>query len=91
MNQSAFTIRMEESLKDKFERMCENFGMSMSTAVNLFARAVVRQEKIPFDIEYNAGLDLQRGKELAQELRKKAKQNGTSNMSIEEINKEIYG
>ena len=91
MNQVAFTVRMDNTLKNKFEEMCDNFGMSMSTAINIFARAVIRQKKIPFDIVYDTNADLTRAKMIAKELREEAKSNGTSNMSLEEINKEIYG
>ena len=91
MNQVAFTVRMDNSLKNKFEEMCENFGMSMSTAINVFARAVIKQKKIPFDIAYDTNVDLIRAKTIAKELREDAKKNGTTDMSLEEINKEIYG
>lgn len=91
MNQVAFTVRMDNSLKNKFEEMCENFGMSMSTAINVFARAVIKQKRIPFDIAYDTNVDLIRAKTIAKELREDAKKNGTADMSLKEINKEIYG
>lgn len=91
MEQAAFTIRMNNDLKGQFEQMCENFGMSMSTAINLFARAVIKQKRIPFDIEYNSDANLLRAKNISESLRKEAESNGTANMSLDEINKEIYG
>ena len=63
----------------------------MSTAINIFARTVINQKRIPFDITYDANIDLGNAKKIAKELRSLAKSNGTSNMSLEEINKEIYG
>lgn len=50
MAQATFSIRMDESLKKQFDALCSNFGMSVSTAINVFARAVVRERKIPFEI-----------------------------------------
>lgn len=50
MAQSTFSVRMDEQLKDQFGKLCEAFGMNMSTAINVFARAVVRERKIPFEI-----------------------------------------
>jgi len=50
MNQSVLNITMDEELKRRFDAFCFNAGMSASVAVNLFARAVVREERIPFDI-----------------------------------------
>ena len=51
MPQSTFRVRMDETLKRQFDALCEDFGMSASTAVNIFARAVVRERRIPFPIQ----------------------------------------
>jgi DNA-damage-inducible protein J len=50
MAQSAFNVRMESQLKKEFSSMCEDFGMPVSTAITLFAKAVVREHRIPFEI-----------------------------------------
>lgn len=50
MSQIAFSVRMDASLKEEFSAMCEAFGMPVSTAINLFAKAVVREHRIPFEI-----------------------------------------
>ena len=51
MSQSAYTIRLDSDLKNRFDTLCEGFGMSASTAFNIFVRTVVRQRRIPFAIE----------------------------------------
>ena len=50
MAQATFSVRMDDSLKSQFEALCADFGMSMTTAINVFAKAVVRERKIPFEI-----------------------------------------
>ena len=50
MAQTTFSVRMDEVLKKQFDGLCQEFGMNASTAINVFARAVVRQRKIPFEI-----------------------------------------
>ena len=50
MAQATFSIRMEDGLKKEFDSLCSDFGMSMSTAITVFAKAVVRERKIPFEI-----------------------------------------
>ena len=50
MAQSTFSVRMDENLKKQFDELCNDFGMTASTAFNIFARAVVRERKIPFEI-----------------------------------------
>ncbi|MCM1126433.1 MAG: type II toxin-antitoxin system RelB/DinJ family antitoxin [Lachnospiraceae bacterium] len=37
-------------MKRQFDDLCSDFGMTASTAINVFARAVVRERKIPFEI-----------------------------------------
>ena len=50
MAQQTFSIRMDENLKKEFDVLCEDFGMNATTAFNVFARAVVRERRIPFEI-----------------------------------------
>jgi len=50
MSQSAFSVRMDENLKRQFEALCNDFGMNMTTAFTIFAKAVVRERVIPFPI-----------------------------------------
>ena len=50
MAQATFSVRMDETLKRQFDTLCSDFGMTASTAINVFARAVVRERKIPFEI-----------------------------------------
>ena len=47
------SIKMEDSLKEQLELLCKDFGMNLSVAFNVFARAVVRERKIPFEISSN--------------------------------------
>lgn len=51
MAQATFSIRMDEDLKRQFDELCVDFGMNATTAFNVFARAVVRERKIPFEIK----------------------------------------
>lgn len=50
MSQTNINIRMDEDLKKQAEHLFSEFGMNMSTAVNIFVKTVVRQGKIPFEI-----------------------------------------
>ena len=50
MAQATFSVRMDDGLKKDFDSLCSVFGMSMSTAITVFAKAVVRERKIPFEI-----------------------------------------
>ena len=47
------TVRMDENLKSDFEKMLADFGMNTSVAINIFARQVVYERRIPFSITRN--------------------------------------
>lgn len=42
--------RMEPDLKKKFDKTCKALGMNMSTAINMFATAMVREQRFPCDL-----------------------------------------
>jgi DNA-damage-inducible protein J len=50
MATTSVTIRMDENLKKQAETLFDEMGLNMTTAINIFAKAVVRQGKIPFEI-----------------------------------------
>lgn len=50
MPQTTINIRMDEDLKKQAEYLFSEFGMNMTTAFTIFAKAVVRERKIPFEI-----------------------------------------
>ena len=86
MSTATFSVRMDEKLKMELDELCAQFGMNTSTAINLFARAVVRERRIPFEISATpSGTGLQ----AFQSLRRQAKANGLREMSLAEINAEI--
>lgn len=90
MSQATFSVRMDEGLKQEFDALCTEFGMSMSTAINVFARAVVRQRKIPFDIAApETEITRENALRAFESLRNQAKKNGVAGMSLDEINREI--
>jgi addiction module RelB/DinJ family antitoxin len=51
MAQVSMTVRMDSQLKQNFDALCQQFGMSANTAMNIFANAVVMYRKIPFEIK----------------------------------------
>lgn len=90
MAQATFSVRMDETLKQQFDSLCQDFGMSTSTAINVFARAVVRERRIPFAITASDATITRTGALKAfNDLRAQAVANGVSNMSLKEINHEI--
>jgi DNA-damage-inducible protein J len=50
MGQTTLSIRMDEEIKRRFDAFCADVGMNATVAVNMFARAVLREKRIPFEI-----------------------------------------
>ena len=50
MAQVTLNVRMDEDIKREFDNFCSKVGINTSVAVNMFARAVLRERKIPFEI-----------------------------------------
>ena len=50
MSQTNVNIRMDAELKKKFEMFCSEVGMNMTTAICVFAKKAVREQRIPFEI-----------------------------------------
>lgn len=50
MATTSVTIRMDENLKKQAEALFDEMGLNMTTAITIFTKAVVRQQKIPFEI-----------------------------------------
>ena len=48
MAQTTVNIRMDEATKVAFDRFCREIGLSASAAFNIFAKTVVREQRIPF-------------------------------------------
>ena len=50
MAQTMVNFRMDEELKKKMEETCKDLGLSMTTAFTIFAKKMIREKRIPFDV-----------------------------------------
>lgn len=50
MAQSILSVRMDSETKKQFAAFCNEIGMSVSTAITLFAKQTLREGRIPFTI-----------------------------------------
>lgn len=94
MAQQAMTVRLDALMKAQFDALCEQFGMSANTAINIFVNAVVRSKSIPFSInvkekEDEKELIRERAKQAFAAIRARAEASDESEMTLDEINEEI--
>lgn len=50
MAQSTVTVRMDSDLKQSFDAVCNELGITMSTAVTMLAKTVTRNHGLPSDL-----------------------------------------
>lgn len=51
MGLSILSVRVDSDDKKGFESFCNNTVMNVSTAINMFIKAVLRKQKLPFKIK----------------------------------------
>ena len=49
-NNITMTIRTNKAVKEQASKLFRDLGLDMSTAVNIFLRQSVRENKIPFEV-----------------------------------------
>ena len=62
-------IRVEKSIKEESEKLFLELGLNMTTAINIFLRAAIRDHGIPFELKLDVPNDstiaaIEEGREL---------------------------
>lgn len=86
------TVRLDSQIKKQFDSLCQQFGMSSNTAINVFVNQVVRSRSIPFTVTVETtDKDIVRERALAafERQREKAERGETPDLTLDEINAEI--
>jgi len=91
MAQSSMTVRIEADIKQQFDRLCRQFGMSTNTAINVFINQVVRKKRIPFVISVSPEQDELRRQAHSALIRAHAEavSKEGEELTLDEINREI--
>ena len=50
MAQTTVSVRMDDSLKRDFDEICNELGISMTTAITMLAKKMTREKRLPFDV-----------------------------------------
>ena len=50
MAQTTVSIRMDDDLKKSFDNVCNELGLSMTTAITMLAKKMSREKRIPFEV-----------------------------------------
>ncbi|MCL2699119.1 MAG: type II toxin-antitoxin system RelB/DinJ family antitoxin [Defluviitaleaceae bacterium] len=85
------TVRIEENTKREFDAFCENVGINITTAFNMFIKATLRTRELPFAVTdaITPITQKQARKEFGKVIREIQAQsviNGTDKITLDEIN-----
>ena len=80
MAQATISIRIDPNLKNEFDEVCTELGVTMSTAVIMLAKKMTREKRIPFDVS----VDPFYSEENRQRLRESMRQMETTGGTIHE-------
>lgn len=92
MATATMTVRMDPQVKKQFDALCQQFGMSSNTAINVFVNQVVRSRSIPFTVTADAAdKDIVRENALAalRSAHERAERSSERELTLDEINEEI--
>lgn len=70
MTSTNLNIRTDKEIKEQAEKIYSELGLNMTTAINLFLRASIRKNGIPFDLNLNepnreTALAIEEGRRIA--------------------------
>lgn len=51
MAQAMLSVRLDSDDKKSFEEFCEQTGMNVSLAINMFIKNVLMEQKLPFEVK----------------------------------------
>lgn len=90
MGQATLSMRVDDTLKKKFDMICDDFGFTSTAAITVFMKTVVRERRIPFEIKASGREQInQEAWEAFLEMRTQAAAAGVQDLTLDEINAEI--
>ena len=50
MAQTTVSVQMDDTLKKDFDSVCNDLGLSMTTAITMLAKKMAREKRLPFEV-----------------------------------------
>ncbi len=83
MAQTLVNFRIDQDLKEQMEQVCEELGLTMTTAFKIFMKKTVREKRIPFEVSEDPFYSKTNQKYLEKII--KNIENGTANLTEHEL------
>lgn len=88
MGYSLIQIRIEDQLKSQANKLFDNLGLDMSTAIRIFLKKTVVTGGIPFELKDNT-YKATAGLQALMELNEQANINGTADMPSYMVSEDV--
>lgn len=82
MAQTTVSVRMDDALKKEFDSVCNDLGLSMTTAITMLAKKMTREKRLPFEVS----VDPFYSDENMARLRKSIAQMESTGGTVHEVN-----
>ena len=82
MAQTTVSVRMDDALKRDFDEVCNELGLSITTAITMLAKKMTREKRLPFEVS----VDPFYSDENMARLRKSIAQMESTGGTIHEVN-----
>jgi len=90
MSQINVNIRMDKDVKEQADRLFNELGFNLTTAINTFVKQALREKAIPFYIKTDvSSLERKALKEAFRAVQEQSVINKTDKLTMEDINCEI--
>ena len=80
--QTTVSVRMDDDLKKDFDKICNELGISMTTAIIMLAKKMTRENRLPFEVS----IDPFYSDENMTRLRKSIAQMEATGGTVHEVN-----
>lgn len=69
MAQTLVNFRIDEETKKEMEKLCDELGMTVTTALNIFIKKMIREKRIPFDVSVDPFYSISNMKALEESIK----------------------
>lgn len=83
MAQTIISVRMDDTLKKDFDTVCNELGLTMSTAIVMLAKKMTREKRLPFEVSVDPFYSVTNMNELKKRI--EDVENGKSTLKEHEL------
>ena len=65
------SLRIDKDTRKKMNKVCDELGLSLSTAFNMYAKVIAREKRIPLSLDLNNTYNLETKKAIHNVINKK--------------------